>query len=64
MHLAVPVALALLAFLAFAARRTLTYEWVRIYMFSGLKGVGLNPRYQALLRKRVFTPVVTMTSRS
>jgi AcrR family transcriptional regulator len=41
------------------ARRTLTYEWVRIYMFSGLKGVGLNPRYQALLRKRVFTPVVT-----
>lgn len=41
------------------AQRTLTYEWVRIYMFSGLKGVGLNPRYQALLRKRVFTPVVT-----
>jgi AcrR family transcriptional regulator len=40
------------------ARRTLTYEWVRIYMFSGLKGVGLNPRYQKLLRERVFTPVI------
>lgn len=40
------------------ARRTLTYEWVRIYMFSGLKGVGLNARYQKLLRERVFTPVI------
>ncbi len=40
------------------ARRTVTYEWVRIYMFSGLKGVGLNARYQKLLRARVFTPVI------
>jgi len=40
------------------ARRTVTYEWVRIYMFSGLKGVGLNTRYQKLLRQRVFTPVI------
>lgn len=40
------------------ARRTVTYEWVRIYMFSGLKGVGLNARYQKLLRQRVFTAVI------
>jgi AcrR family transcriptional regulator len=40
------------------ARRTVTYEWVRIYMFSGLKGVGLNARYQKLLRARVFTAVI------
>jgi AcrR family transcriptional regulator len=40
------------------ARRILTYEWVRIYLFSGLKGTGLNMRYQKLLRERVFAPVV------
>ena len=40
------------------ARRTLTYEWVRIYMFSGLKGTGLNLRYQKLMRQRVLTPVI------
>ncbi len=40
------------------SHRTLTYEWVRIYMFSGLKGVGLNVRYQKLLRERVFPTVI------
>jgi AcrR family transcriptional regulator len=40
------------------ARRILTYEWVRIYLFAGLKGTGLNMRYQKLLRERVFAPVV------
>jgi len=55
----IPLRERLIRFYLAYARRTLTYEWVRIYMFSGLKGVGLNPRYQALLRKRVFTPVVT-----
>jgi len=40
------------------ARRILTYEWVRIYMFAGLKGTGLNVRYQKLLRDRVFAPVI------
>jgi AcrR family transcriptional regulator len=40
------------------ARRILQYEWVRIYLFAGLKGTGLNIRYQKLLRERVFAPVV------
>lgn len=40
------------------ARRIVTYEWVRIYMFSGLKGTGLNARYIKLLRRRAFAPVV------
>ncbi len=55
----IPLRDRLIRFYLAYARRTLTYEWVRIYMFSGLKGVGLNPRYQSLLRRRVFTPVVT-----
>ncbi len=54
----IPLRQRLTGFYLAYARRTLTYEWVRIYMFSGLKGVGLNPRYQKLLRERVFTPVI------
>ncbi|HTP82529.1 MAG TPA: helix-turn-helix domain-containing protein [Alphaproteobacteria bacterium] len=54
----IPLRARLTRFYLAYARRTLTYEWVRIYMFSGLKGVGLNPRYQKLLRERVFTPVI------
>ncbi len=40
------------------SRRILQYEWVRIYLFAGLKGTGLNVRYQKLLRERVFAPVI------
>ncbi len=55
---AVPLRQRLTRFYLAYAKRTVTYEWVRIYMFSGLKGVGLNARYQKLLRARVFAPVI------
>ncbi len=39
------------------ARTALTYDWVRIFMFSGLKGEGINNRYLNFLRSRVLEPI-------
>ncbi|TPK75277.1 TetR/AcrR family transcriptional regulator [Mesorhizobium sp. B2-4-17] len=36
----------------------LTYEWVRLFMFSGLKGLDFNTRYLELLRQRIFTLII------
>ncbi|EUB96797.1 transcriptional regulator, TetR family [Rhizobium sp. CF080] len=36
----------------------LTYEWVRLFMFSGLKGLDFNTRYLDLLRQRVFDLII------
>jgi AcrR family transcriptional regulator len=33
----------------------LTYEWIRIFFFAGLRGVNINDRYLAVLRDRVVT---------
>lgn len=33
------------------------YEWVRIFMFSGLKDVNINERYLSIIRERVLAPV-------
>ena len=33
-------------------------EWMRIYLFSGLKGVDINRRYMGLVRQRILTPIV------
>ena len=31
----------------------LTYQWIRLFMFAGLKDLGLNARYLKMLRERV-----------
>ncbi len=36
-----------------------TYEWVRIFVYSGLKGVNINKRYLALIRERVLKRIMT-----
>lgn len=36
----------------------LNYEWVRLFMFSGLKGLDFNARYLALLKERIFTVII------
>ncbi|MEN8195223.1 MAG: TetR/AcrR family transcriptional regulator [Pseudomonadota bacterium] len=36
-----------------------TYEWVRIFVYSGLKGVNINRRYLALIRDRVLKRILT-----
>lgn len=33
-------------------------EWMRIYLFSGLKGVDINRRYMGLVRARILEPIV------
>lgn len=41
------------------ARTALTRDWVRLFMFSGLKGEAINQRYLQFLRNRVLEPVAT-----
>jgi AcrR family transcriptional regulator len=33
------------------------YEWVRIFMFAGLRGVNINRRYLRIVRERIFVPL-------
>lgn len=40
------------------AKAVLTYEWIRIFMFSGLKGMDLSARYLTLVRDRIYTRVI------
>jgi AcrR family transcriptional regulator len=40
------------------SRVILTYEWVRLFMFSGLKGLDFNTRYLDLLRQKVFGLII------
>ena len=39
------------------ARTALTWDWVRIFMFSGLRGEDINKRYLGFLRSRILEPV-------
>lgn len=32
-------------------------DWIRIYLYSGLKGVEINARYMKLIVERIFTPI-------
>ncbi len=40
------------------ARTILGYEWVRLFMFAGLRGLDINSRYVGLLRDRIFSRVI------
>lgn len=33
-------------------------EWMRIFLFSGLKGVDINRRYMKLVRERILEPIL------
>lgn len=48
----------LTAFYSDYARVILTYEWVRLFMFAGLKGLDFNGRYLEFLHTAVFERVV------
>jgi AcrR family transcriptional regulator len=39
------------------AKAALTRDWVRIFMFSGLRGESINRRYLDVLRTRILEPV-------
>ena len=36
---------------------TYRYEWIRIYMFSGLRGEGLNRRYIRVVEEKLLKPI-------
>ena len=40
------------------AKAALTWDWVRIFMFSGLRGEDINRKYLELLRQRILEPMV------
>ncbi|MEP9379556.1 TetR/AcrR family transcriptional regulator [Aquabacter sp. CN5-332] len=54
----VPLETRLTRFYQDYARVLLTYEWVRLFMFAGLKGLDFNARYLAFLRGTAFDLVV------
>jgi AcrR family transcriptional regulator len=39
------------------AKAALTRDWVRIFMFSGLRGEGINKRYLETLKNRILVPI-------
>jgi AcrR family transcriptional regulator len=40
------------------ARYILTYEWVRLFLFSGLEGLEINRRYLKFMRDRIWSRIV------
>ena len=48
----------IIAFYREYAKAVLSYEWIRIFMFSGLRGMNLNSRYLTLVRDRIYTRVI------
>jgi hypothetical protein len=39
------------------AKAALTRDWVRIFMFSGLRGEDINRKYLNILRERILIPI-------
>ncbi|MBR1202911.1 MULTISPECIES: TetR/AcrR family transcriptional regulator [unclassified Bradyrhizobium] len=54
----VPLKARLIQFYREYAEVILTYEWIRLFMFAGLKDLGLNARYLKMLRERAFERVI------
>lgn len=52
-----PLKARLVRFYTEYAAAIFNYTWVRIFMFAGLKGVGINRRYLDIIREKVFIPV-------
>ncbi|HYZ15694.1 MAG TPA: TetR/AcrR family transcriptional regulator [Candidatus Acidoferrum sp.] len=48
----------IIAFYREYAKAVLSYEWIRVFMFSGLRGMNLNSRYLTLVRDRIYTRVI------
>jgi AcrR family transcriptional regulator len=53
----VPMEQRLTAFYQSYTRAIFTYEWMRIFMWSGLAGEGLNRRYLGMVEARLLSPL-------
>lgn len=54
----VPLRTRLLAFYADYSKLIFEYEWMRIFMFSGLAGAELNRRYLEHMHKMILLPLI------
>ncbi len=52
-----PIRARMAQFYKLYARTILAYEWVRLFMFSGLKGADMNRRWFALVGERIVKPL-------
>jgi AcrR family transcriptional regulator len=55
---AIPLEERLIRFYQSYASVILTREWVRLFMFAGLKGLDFNGRYLKMLRARIFERII------
>ena len=53
----IPLRERLLTFYTEYQEAIFNYEWVRIFMFSGLRNVGINQRYLGVLEERILRPI-------
>lgn len=54
-----PLEKRLIQFYKSYSRVIVTREWVRLFMFAGLKGLDFNARYLRLLRERIFVNIIS-----
>src|SRR5690242_3930597 len=52
-----PIRMRMVEFYKLYAKTILAYEWVRLFMFSGLKGADMNRRWFALVGERIVAPI-------
>jgi AcrR family transcriptional regulator len=52
-----PIRTRMVQFYKLYAKTILAYEWVRLFMFSGLKGADMNRRWFALVGERIVAPI-------
>jgi AcrR family transcriptional regulator len=55
---ALPIEERLLRFYRDYAQMILSYEWVRLFFFAGLRGLDFNARFLKMLSDRIFTRVI------
>jgi len=53
----IPLRERLVQFYRLYAQTILTYEWVRLIMFAGLRGADLNRQFFALVTERIVSPI-------
>ena len=53
----IPIRERMVQFYKLYAKTILAYEWVRLFMFFGLKGADINRRWFALVTERIVVPI-------
>jgi AcrR family transcriptional regulator len=53
----IPIRSRMVQFYKLYAKTILAYEWVRLFMFFGLKGADINRRWFALVTERIVVPI-------